>query len=126
MLSVFGSMFAPDHQRTAAEMLRVTRPGGTHRLASWTPDGFIGQMFRVVSSTSRRRRAWRRRFSGVRRTISPGCSARTWPRRRSTERTYTFRFTSAEEYVAVFRRWYGPTLKAFDVLDEDGQARLAG
>src|SRR3954451_12020739 len=49
-LSVFGSMFTSDHQRTAAEMLRVTRPGGRIALASWTPDGFIGQMFRVVSS----------------------------------------------------------------------------
>src|SRR3954447_9320319 len=50
VLSVFGTMFAPDHARTAAEIVRVTKPGGTVGLASWTPDGFIGQMFRVVSS----------------------------------------------------------------------------
>src|SRR4051795_11763759 len=50
VLSVFGSMFAPDHRRTAAEMLRVTRPGGRIALASWTPDGFIGQMFRLIAS----------------------------------------------------------------------------
>src|SRR5207302_6296969 len=49
VLSVFGSMFAPDHRRTAAEMLRATRPGGRIALASWTPDGFVGQMFRVIS-----------------------------------------------------------------------------
>src|SRR5207245_1321732 len=49
-LSVFGSMFAPDHRRTAAEILRVTRPGGTIGLASWTPDGFIGAMFRAVGA----------------------------------------------------------------------------
>ena len=49
-LSVFGAMFAPDHRRAAAEILRVVRPGGTVGLASWTPDGFIGQMFGVTTS----------------------------------------------------------------------------
>ncbi len=49
VVSVFGSMFAPDHRRTAAEMLRVTRPDGTVALASWTPDGFIGELFRTVA-----------------------------------------------------------------------------
>src|SRR5262245_44047933 len=47
--SVFGTMFAPDHEKTASELLRVTRPGGTIALASWTPDGFIGQLFRTVA-----------------------------------------------------------------------------
>jgi SAM-dependent methyltransferase len=46
--SVFGSMFAPDHARAAAELLRVCRPGGTIALASWTPEGFIGELFRTV------------------------------------------------------------------------------
>jgi hypothetical protein len=44
---------------------------------------------------------------------------------RSVERTCTFRFTSAEEFVAFFRRWYGPTLKAFEALDSTGQSALA-
>src|SRR3954470_23386993 len=48
--SVFGSMFAPDHGRAAAELLRVCRPGGTIALASWTPDGFIGDLFRTVAA----------------------------------------------------------------------------
>src|SRR5881396_1462296 len=48
--SVFGSMFAPDHARTAAELLRVCRPGGTIALASWTPEGFIGELFRTVGA----------------------------------------------------------------------------
>ena len=55
-LSVFGSMFAPDHRRAAAELVRVTRPGGTIALASWTPDGFVGAMFRTVSERMSRRR----------------------------------------------------------------------
>lgn len=123
-LSVFGSMFTPDHERTAAEMLRVTRPGGRIALASWTPDGFIGQMFRVVSS-------YVAPPPGVASPLHWGTEnhlARLFGSQvaegRSTERTYTFRFTSAEEYVAVFRRWYGPTLKAFAALDEVGQAKL--
>ena len=49
VLSVFGAMFAPDHQRAADEIIRVTRPGGTVGLASWTPDGFIGEMFAVIT-----------------------------------------------------------------------------
>ena len=49
-LSVFGSMFAPDQPRAAGELARVTRPGGTIALASWTPDGFIGEMFKTVGA----------------------------------------------------------------------------
>src|SRR5690242_1488313 len=47
--SVFGSMFAPDHERAAAELLRVSRPGGTIALASWTPDSFVGDLFRTTA-----------------------------------------------------------------------------
>jgi len=125
VLSVFGAMFAPDHRRTAAEMLRVTRPGGRIALASWTPDGFIGQMFRVVS-----------------RYVAPPdglASPLLWGAQehltqlfgqhiaaaKSTRRVCTFRFASAEDYVAYFRRWYGPTLKAFQTLNGADQRRLA-
>ena len=47
--SVFGAMFAPDHRQAASELVRVCRPGGTIALASWTPDGFIGELFRTVA-----------------------------------------------------------------------------
>lgn len=49
VLSVFGHMFAPDHQRTAAEMKRVLRPGGVIAIACWTPEGAIGRMFRTIA-----------------------------------------------------------------------------
>jgi ubiquinone/menaquinone biosynthesis C-methylase UbiE len=125
VLSVFGAMFAPDHARTAAEMLRVTRPGGRIALASWTPDGFVGQMFRVVS-----------RYvappAGVASPLLWGTDdhltrlfGKEIATAHSTERAYTFRFSSADEYVAFFRRWYGPTLKAFQALDGTDQRRLA-
>jgi ubiquinone/menaquinone biosynthesis C-methylase UbiE len=124
-LSVFGSMFAPDHQRTADEIVRVTRAGGTVGLASWTPDGFIGEMFRVITSHVPGP-------VGVRSPLLWGTEAHlaelfddAVARSRHELRTYTFRFTSAEDFVAFFRRWYGPALKAFEALDGCDRVLLA-
>ena len=125
VLSVFGTMFAPDHQRTADEIVRVTRSGGTVGLASWTPDGFIGEMFRVIT-------AHVPAPVGVRSPLLWGTGTHlaelfgdSVTDVRSVERTCTFRFTSPEEFVTFFRRWYGPTLKAFEALDEAGRTALA-
>jgi SAM-dependent methyltransferase len=123
VVSVFGAMFAPDHARTAAEILRVCKPGGTIALANWTPDGFIGELFRTIGAHV------------------PPPAGMPSPMRWGTEahlralfgdaiasleleeRTFTFRFRSAEEYVEFFRTWYGPTLKAFAALE--GEKRQA-
>ena len=125
-LSVFGAMFAPDHRRTAAEILRVVRPGGTVGLASWTPDGFIGEMFRVTA-------AHVPAPVGVQSPLLWGTESHLADLFgdavidvRSVERTCTFRFASPEAFVTYFRRWYGPTLQAFEALDGTGQAELAG
>jgi len=122
--SVFGAMFAPDHRQTASELLRVCRPGGTIALASWTPDGFIGDLFRTT---------------GAHVPPPPGVPApMLWGTEAYlldlfgdaissldvTERTFTFRFPSAEHFVTFFRLWYGPTLKAFAALDEAGREAL--
>ena len=124
-LSVFGTMFAPDHVVTAREVTRVVAPGGTVGLASWTPEGFIGQMFRVITSHVPGP-------AGVQSPLLWGTEAHLVDifggfvdNVRSVERTCTFRFTSAEEFVAFFRRWYGPTVQAFAALDETGQEALA-
>lgn len=124
-LSVFGTMFAPDHQRTADEIVRVTRPGGRVAFASWTPDGFIGQMFKVISS-------YVAPPAGVASPLLWGTdehlSELLGPHiadMQSTTRVCTFRFTSAEEFVSFFRRYYGPTLKAFESLESADQKRLA-
>lgn len=124
-LSVYGSMFAPDHRQAARELVRVTRPGGTVALASWTPDGYLGDVFRTMSA----------HVPGPAGVPSPmlwgdeshlrelfGDDAAEL---RSTVEVCTFRFRSAEELVAWFRKWYGPTLKAFGTLDEPGQEALA-
>lgn len=124
-LSVFGAMFAPDHQRTAAEIVRVTRPGGRIALASWTPEGFIGKMFRTISR-------YVEPPPGVASPLLWGTEEHLADlfgdqiaEANSTQRVYTFRFRSAEDYVTFFRRWYGPTLKAFETLDDADQRKLA-
>jgi ubiquinone/menaquinone biosynthesis C-methylase UbiE len=121
--SVFGSMFAPDHAKAASELLRVTRPGGTIALASWTPAGFIGELFRTVGAHVpppagvQSPMLWGTE-EHLRRLFGDGvCSLEV------EERTFTFRFRSAEEFVSFFRQWYGPTLKAFAALE--GAARDA-
>jgi ubiquinone/menaquinone biosynthesis C-methylase UbiE len=124
VLSSFGVMFAPDHQRAAGEMLRVVRRGGRIGLANWTPEGFIGQMFKVVG-----------------RHVPPPAGVTPPPRwgtrdhldqlfgtgaaeMRLAARQFAFRYRSPEHFVEVFRRWYGPTHKAFAALAADGQAAL--
>jgi ubiquinone/menaquinone biosynthesis C-methylase UbiE len=125
VISIYGAMFAPDHERTAAEISRVCRPGGTIALASWTPDGFIGNVFRAVA-------AHVQPPAGVASPLLWG----TEPHLREIfgdtisslevrERAFTFRFRSAEEWLDLFRRWYGPTLKAFAALEADEQDELA-
>jgi ubiquinone/menaquinone biosynthesis C-methylase UbiE len=122
--SVFGSMFAPNHAQAAAELLRVCRPGGTIALASWTPDGFIGELFRTTAEHVPPP-------AGVPSPMLWGTEAHlrklfgediAWLE--VEERTFTWRFASAEEFVAFFRRWYGPTLKAFAALEGEAQKAL--
>jgi ubiquinone/menaquinone biosynthesis C-methylase UbiE len=115
--SVFGSMFAPNHERAAAELIRVSRPGGKVALASWTPDGFLGDFFRTMA-------AHVPPPAGVRSPMLWGTEGHLRglfgdhvASSESVERTFTFRFPSADEFVSFFRTWYGPTLKAFESLD---------
>ena len=116
--SVFGTMFAPDHAQTAAELLRVSRPGGTIALASWTPTGFIGELFQTVGAHVPPPAGvpapmlWGTE-SHLRKLFGDGIRSLD-----VTERTFTFRFGSPAEFVAFFRRWYGPTVKAFAALDD--------
>jgi SAM-dependent methyltransferase len=120
VISVVGAMFAPDQDRTAAELTRVCRPGGTIAMANWTPDGFIGEMFRTVG----------RRVPpppGIRGPVEWGSEARVREllgdrvsSLRVAERTFVFRFASPEAFADFFREHYGPTLKAFEALGPDG------
>jgi SAM-dependent methyltransferase len=124
-LTVFGTMFAADHQRAADEIVRVVRPGGTVGLASWQPTGFIGEMFRVITGyvpapagvASPMRWGTEEYLADL---FGSSVAAAT-----SAGRICTFRFTSPEEFVGFFRHWYGPTLKAFEALDDAAQLGLA-
>ncbi|TWI67292.1 methyltransferase family protein [Pseudoduganella lurida] len=122
-LSTFGAMFAPDQRRCAAEMLRVTKPGGRIALASWTPRGFIGQMFRLVGSyvpppAGLSSPALWGDEAHLRDLFGDGCEIRC------TRRQFNFRYASADHMVQVFRDFYGPVLKAFGALDDERRAAL--
>ena len=123
--TIFGSMFAPDHRQAAAELLRVTRPGGTVAVASWTPEGFIGQLLKTVGKHVPPPAGvaspilWGTE-SHLREIFDEGISSMA-----VTERTFTWRFTSAQALVDTFRTWYGPTFKAFAALGTpEAQAAL--
>ena len=123
VLSTFGVMFAPDHQRAAAEMMRVCRPAGRIGLASWTPAGFIGQLFRLVAG-------YVPPAPGVQSPLLWGSEAHVralFPgaeKIEHTARSFAFRYKSPEHWVEVFRAYYGPTHMAFLALDADRQAAL--
>jgi len=120
VLSVYGAMFAPDHLRAAAEIVRVVRPGGRIGLASWTPEGFLGDMFRGIA-------AFVAPPAGV---ASPmlwgtvehliGLFGDTVEWTQHVRRTHTFRFASAEAFADFFITHYGPTHKAVEALGDRG------
>ena len=123
--SIFGAMFSPDQSRTASEMLRVCRSGGRVGLANWTPDGFVGEMFKTIgkhlpppvglnSPTLWGTREWVDKAFGSQSSLLI-----------AEKRNFVFRYRSAEHFLDVFRRYYGPMLKAFEALDNAGKATLS-
>jgi ubiquinone/menaquinone biosynthesis C-methylase UbiE len=123
-LSTFGAMFTPRHERPASEMLRVVRPGGRIGLANWTPEGFIGELFKVIGAH-----------------VPPPAGLKSpalWGTEphivelfgshadeiRCVRREFQFRYASPAHWLQVFRDYYGPTHKAFAALDARGQERL--
>jgi ubiquinone/menaquinone biosynthesis C-methylase UbiE len=123
VLSTFGVMFAPDHQRSAGELLRVTRGGGRIGLASWTPSGFLGDLFRTVAkhvpppAGVASPLLWG--TAGHIRELFPNVTTI-----QHATRSFAFRYQSPEHFLDVFRRFYGPVLKAFAALDANGQSAL--
>ena len=122
--SIYGIMFAPNHQRAAEELARVCRPGGRIALASWTSDGFIGATFRLFSRylppTVGLEPPVRWGDEAYLRALFGDSAASI----ASYRRTAIFRFRSALENVDFFRTYYGPTLRAFEALTPDRRVNL--
>jgi SAM-dependent methyltransferase len=122
VLSTFGVMFTPDQEKAAAELLRVCRPGGRIGLANWTPESFIGQLFKTIGKYV---------------PPAPGVkSPALWGNRarleelfgkgarniRAISRHFTFRYRSPAHWLEIFRSYYGPMNKTFAALDAQKQA----
>lgn len=122
--SLIGAMFAPRPQLVAQELLRVCVPGGTIAMANWTPQGFIGHMFKAVSkfiapSGMPAPVLWGDE-STVRERLGHGLSELS-----VTRRQYLFDYPfPPSEVVEFFRLYYGPTNKAFESLDDESQVQL--
>jgi ubiquinone/menaquinone biosynthesis C-methylase UbiE len=125
VVSTFGVMFVADHARAAAEMVRVCRPGGRIGMANWTPEGFIGEVFKVIGRHvppppgARSPARW-----GTRAALAELFQAQA-ASIKAAERTFVFRYRSPAHWLDVFRRYYGPMLKAFGALPAAGQSALA-
>jgi ubiquinone/menaquinone biosynthesis C-methylase UbiE len=120
VVSTFGVMFAPDHAASAREMARVCRPGGRIGLANWTPEGFVGRMFRTLGRHVppppgvKSPALWG--TEAHLRTLFDATAADI----AVTRRHFNFRYRSPAHFIDVFRTWYGPVHKAFAALGEKG------
>jgi SAM-dependent methyltransferase len=124
VVSMFGAMFAPQPGLAAAELLRVCRPGGRIAMANWTPAGFIGQMFKTTAAHTPPPNIPSPLLWGDENTVRERLRS-DFADIRLTRRMISFRLPmTPEQTVDYFRVWYGPTLRAFAALDEDGQAAL--
>ena len=122
--SVFGAMFAPDQEQTAHELARVCRSGGRIGLVAHTPDGFICQLFKTNARHVPPP-------AGVRSPIQWGTEDRLRELfdgqiadLRTEKKTYVFRYRSAADFIQYWRRYYGPTMKAFEAVGDEGRAAL--
>lgn len=123
VMSTFGVMFAPDQDKSSAELLRVCKKGGKIGMANWTPEGFIGQVFKTIGSHIPP-------LQGVKSPVLWGTEDRLDDlfgkagTVASTEQTFSFRYKSPAHWIEVFRTWYGPMNKAFAALPDPQKAVL--
>jgi SAM-dependent methyltransferase len=125
-LSNFGVMFTPNQERAAGELLRVCRTGGKIGLANWTPEGFIGQLFKTIGK-------YLPPAAGVKSPALWGTRARISElfghgaaEIMTAQRHFNFRYRSPAHWIEIFKSYYGPLLKAFAALDAANQQALEG
>jgi SAM-dependent methyltransferase len=126
VVSTFGVMFTADQERAAAEMVRVCRHGGKIGLANWTPEGFIGQLFKAIGKhvpppPGARSPALWGTPARLAELFGPHAASIA-----STPRSFVLRYRSPEHWLEVFRTYYGPLLKTFAALPPAAQAALEG
>jgi ubiquinone/menaquinone biosynthesis C-methylase UbiE len=121
-LSTFGVMFTPNQEKAASEMSRVVRKGGRIGLANWTPEGFIGQLFKNIGkhvpppAGVKSPALW-----GTEERVAElfaGCQVR------ASKQIFNFRYKSPGHWLEIFKTYYGPTHRAFAALDAAKQAAL--
>lgn len=124
VVSTFGVMFTPNQDRAAAELARVCKRGGKIGLANWTPEGFVGQVFKTLGK-------YLPPPAGARAPALWGTEARlkemfgaSSSAIRAERRNFMFRYRSPEHFLDFFRSYYGPMLKAFAALDQANQQKL--
>jgi ubiquinone/menaquinone biosynthesis C-methylase UbiE len=124
VVSTFGVMFTPNQDQAAAELIRVCRSGGKIGLANWTPEGFIGQLFKTLGK-------YLPPPAGARSPALWGTEARikemfeaSAVSIRTEQRHFNFRYRSPEHFLEIFKNYYGPMLKAFAALDAANQQGL--
>jgi len=124
VVSTFGVMFTADQDKAAAELVRVCKPGGKIGLANWTPDGFIGELFKTIGkhvpppAGVKSPALW---GTGARITELFGAQASSV---QLEQRDFVFRYCSPQHWLDVFKGYYGPLLKTFGALDAAAQAAL--
>jgi len=124
VVSTFGVMFTPNQEKAASELSRVCKPGGRIGLANWTPEGFIGQVFKTLGkylpppSGAKSPALW-----GTRAALEEMFNAQSRSIK-AEPHLFNFRYRSPEHFLDVFRTFYGPVLKAFAALDTTSQQNL--
>ena len=124
VVSTFGVMFTPDQEAAATELLRVCKPGGKIGLANWTPDGFIGQLFKTIGKhmpppPGARSPALWGTHARIAELFEPHAASIE-----ATQRDFAFRYRSPAHWIEVFKSFYGPLLKTFAALAPAAQAAL--
>jgi ubiquinone/menaquinone biosynthesis C-methylase UbiE len=124
VLSVFGAMFAPEQEKTAAELLRVCKPGGRIGMASWVPDGGVGQMFMTTAKHAppppglSSPLLWGTE-ERLRELFGDGIAGLE-AKRRASRQTYR----SADHFLEFFRTYFGPVKVAFERVGPEGEMAL--
>jgi ubiquinone/menaquinone biosynthesis C-methylase UbiE len=124
VVSTFGVMFTANQDKAAAELLRVCKPGGKIGLANWTPNGFIGQLFKTLGQHMplpagvKSPALWGTRARLTEMFESGAASIKAEPR------MFNFRYRSPDHFLEVFKTFYGPVLKAFAALEPAKQEEL--